>query len=103
MLTEATEAAEWAGDYVQAAALSARAEAIEPGSETDRFRVAALSGIAAELAGDHEAAAPLLREAIRRAEQLEDPLPLIWASLIATMGNWEARSQTAFPTPPAQS
>jgi DNA-binding CsgD family transcriptional regulator len=50
--------------------------------------VAALSGIAAELAGDHEVAAPLLREAIRRAEQLEDPLPLIWASLIATMGNW---------------
>jgi DNA-binding CsgD family transcriptional regulator/tetratricopeptide (TPR) repeat protein len=86
MLTEATEAAEWAGDYVQAAALSARAEAIEPGSETDRFRVAALSGIAAELAGDHEAATPLLREAIRCAEQLEDPLPLIWASLIATMG-----------------
>jgi DNA-binding CsgD family transcriptional regulator len=88
MLTEATEAAEWAGDFVQAAALSARAGAIEPRSETDRFRVAALSGMAAELAGDHEAAAPLLREAMRRAEQLEDPLPLIWASLIATMGNW---------------
>jgi DNA-binding CsgD family transcriptional regulator len=87
MLTEATEAAEWAGDYVQAAALGARAEVIEPTSDTDRFRVAALSGIAAELVGDHQTAAPLLREAIRRGEQLEDPLPLIWASLIATMGN----------------
>ena len=87
MLTEATEAAEWAGDYAQAAAISARAEAIEPRDDTARFRVAALRGIAAELAGDHEAAAPLLREAIRRAEQLEDPLPLIWASLIATMGS----------------
>jgi ATP/maltotriose-dependent transcriptional regulator MalT len=87
MLTEATEAAEWAGDYVQAAALSARAEAIEPRGDTARFRVAALRGMAAELAGDHEAAAPLLREAIRHAERLEDPLPLIWASLIATMGN----------------
>jgi DNA-binding CsgD family transcriptional regulator len=85
-LTEATEAAEWAGDYAQAAALSARAEAIEPRGDTARFRVVALRGMAAELAGDHEAAAPLLREAMRRAERLEDPLPLIWASLIATMG-----------------
>ena len=87
MLTEATEAAEYAGDYAQAAAIGARADAIEPRSETDRFRVAALSGMAAELAGDHERAAPLLREAIRRAEQFEDPGPLVWASLIATMGN----------------
>jgi ATP/maltotriose-dependent transcriptional regulator MalT len=86
MLTEATEAAEYAGDYTQAAAIGARAEVIEPRSETDRFRVAALCGIAAELAGDHERAAPLLEEAIRRAEQFEDPGPLIWASLIATMG-----------------
>ena len=87
MLTEATEAAEYAGDYSQAAAIGARADAIEPQSETDRFRVAALTGIAAELAGDHERAAPLLHEAIQRAEQFEDPGPLVWASLIATMGN----------------
>jgi DNA-binding CsgD family transcriptional regulator len=86
LLIEATEAAEFAGDYAQAAAIGARAGAIEPRSETDRFRVAALSGIAAELAGDHERAAPLLQEAIRRAEQLEDPRSLIWAALIATMG-----------------
>jgi DNA-binding CsgD family transcriptional regulator len=86
LLIEATEAAEYAGDYAEAAALGARAGAIEPRSETDRFRVAALSGIAAELAGDHERAAPLLQEAIRRAEQLEDPRSLIWAALIATMG-----------------
>jgi DNA-binding CsgD family transcriptional regulator len=86
-LTEATEAAEYAGDYTQAAAIGARADAIEPRSETERFRVAALSGIAAELAGDHDRAAPLLQDAMRRAEQLEDPRPLIWASLIATMGN----------------
>ena len=45
----------------------------------------ALRGIAAELAGDADAA-PLLKEAMRRAERLEDPLPLIMASLIATMG-----------------
>jgi DNA-binding CsgD family transcriptional regulator len=86
LLAEATEAAEYVGDYAQAASLGARARAIEPRSETDRFRVAALSGVAAELTGDHERAAPLLQEAIRRAEQLEDPRALIWAALIATMG-----------------
>ena len=101
LLTEATEAAAYAGDYAQAVALGARAGAIEPRSETDRFRVAALSGIAAELAGDHERAAPLLQEAIRRAEQLEDPLSLIWAARMAH--TWGARSETACPTPPARS
>jgi DNA-binding CsgD family transcriptional regulator len=86
LLIDATEAAEYAGDYAQAAALGARAGAIEARSETDRFRVAALSGIAAELGGDHERAAPLLQEAIRCADQLEDPRSLVWASLVATMG-----------------
>jgi DNA-binding CsgD family transcriptional regulator len=87
MLTEATEAAEYAGDYGQAAAIAARAGAIEPRSDTDRFRVAALTGLAAELVVDHERAEPLLREAIRRADPLEDPRPLVWASLLATMGS----------------
>ena len=87
MLTEATEAAEYAGDYAQASAIAARAGAIEPRSETDHFRVAALTGLAAELVVDHERAEPLLREAIRRADLLEDPRPLVWASLLATMGS----------------
>jgi DNA-binding CsgD family transcriptional regulator len=86
LLTEATEAAAYAGDYTEGAAIGARAAAIEPRSETDRFRVAALSGVAAELAGDHERAAPLMHEAIRRAEQLEDPRALVWAAHMATMG-----------------
>jgi DNA-binding CsgD family transcriptional regulator len=86
-LTEATEAAEYAGDYAHAAAIAARAGAIEPRDETESFRVAALTGLAAELAGHHESAEPLLREAIRRADPLEDPRPLVWASLLATMGN----------------
>jgi DNA-binding CsgD family transcriptional regulator/tetratricopeptide (TPR) repeat protein len=85
-LTEATEAAEYSGDYVQAAEIGARADAVNARTSTDRFRVAALSGIAAELAGDHERADALLQEALRRAGQLEDPPPLIWASLLATMG-----------------
>jgi DNA-binding CsgD family transcriptional regulator len=86
-LTEATEAAEYSGEYLQVAEIGARADAVEPRTRTDRFRVVALSGIAAELAGDHERADALLREALRRAEQLEDPHPLIWASLVATMGS----------------
>jgi DNA-binding CsgD family transcriptional regulator len=85
LLAEATNAAAYSGDYEQAAALGARAGAIEPRGETDRFRVAALSGVAAEFVGDHERAAPLLDEAIRRAEQLEDPVALIWAGHMAYM------------------
>jgi DNA-binding CsgD family transcriptional regulator len=99
LLGEAAEAASYAGDYAQAATIGARAGAIEPHSETDRFRVAALSGIAAELAGDHAHAMPLLQEAIRRAEQLEDPRSLTWAAHLATMAGtlgdglrWAARA-----------
>jgi DNA-binding CsgD family transcriptional regulator len=88
LLTEAQEAATYAGDYEHAAAVGARAGAIEPRDETGRFRVAALSAEAAELAGDHERAAPLMREAIRRAEPLTDPRALVWASLLVTEGNW---------------
>ena len=85
-LTEATEAAEYAGEYARAAAIAARAGAIEPDDEIDSFRVFALTGMAAELAGEHERAEKLLRQAIRRGEQLEDPGALVWASLVATMG-----------------
>jgi DNA-binding CsgD family transcriptional regulator len=86
LLTEATQAANFAGEYQRAAALGARADAIKPETETDRLRVSALGGMAAELAGDHERADPLLQEAIRGANQFEDPRLLIWASLLATMG-----------------
>jgi DNA-binding CsgD family transcriptional regulator len=85
LLAEAANAAAYSGDYEQAAAIGARAGAIEPRGETDRFRVAALSGVAAEFVGDHERAAPLLDEAIGRAEQLEDPVALIWAGHMAYM------------------
>jgi DNA-binding CsgD family transcriptional regulator len=87
VLTEATEAAMYAGDDDQAATLGARAREIEPRSEIDRFRVAALRGVAAELVGDHERAALLLLEATQRAEELEDPPALIWAARAATVGN----------------
>jgi ATP/maltotriose-dependent transcriptional regulator MalT len=87
VLTEATEAAMYFGDDAQAASLGARASGIDPRSETDRFRVAALGGVAAALAGDYGRAAPLLREATQRAEELEDPHALIWAARAASIGN----------------
>jgi len=86
-LTEAMEAANYAGDYKQGVGIGARAGAIEPHGAIDRFRVTALTGMSAELAGDHERADALLQEAIGRADQLEDPRPLVWASLMATMGH----------------
>jgi AAA ATPase domain len=86
LLSEATEAASYAGEYAQAAMIGARAGGIEPASETDRFRVASLTGMAAELGGEHRRAAPLLEEAIERVEQLEDPRALIWTSYFATTG-----------------
>jgi DNA-binding CsgD family transcriptional regulator len=85
-LTEAAEASNYAGESAQGVAIGARAGAIKPQDELDRFRVSALTGMAAELAGDHERAERLLREAIQRGEQLEDPAALVWASLLATMG-----------------
>lgn len=85
-LTEAVEAANYAGESAQSVAIGARADAIEPHDEIDRFRVAALTGMAAELAGDYERSERLVREAIQRAEQLQDPGALVWASLLATMG-----------------
>jgi DNA-binding CsgD family transcriptional regulator len=85
-LSEAMEAANYAGESAQSVAIGARADAIEPSDEIDRFRVSALTGMAAELAGDYERAERLVREAIQRGEQLQDPGALVWASLLATMG-----------------
>src|SRR5262249_51182090 len=80
------EAAAFAGESGQGVAIGARAGAIEPHDELDRFRVSLLTGMAAELAGDHGRAEGLVRQAVQRGEQLEDPAALVSASLLATMG-----------------
>jgi DNA-binding CsgD family transcriptional regulator len=85
LLTEATEAATYAGDYAQTVALGVRAATITATTETDMFRAEALSGLAAALVNDHERATPLLTSAIRRADRLDDPLLLIWAARMATL------------------
>ena len=45
LLTEATEAATYAGDYAQTVALGWRAAAITPTNETDAFRAETLAGL----------------------------------------------------------
>ena len=85
-LSEAHEAAVFAGESALSVDIGARASAIEPNDDLDRFRIATLTGMAAELAGDHERAERLVREAVQRGEQLEDPGALVTASLLATMG-----------------
>jgi DNA-binding CsgD family transcriptional regulator len=85
LLTEATEAATYAGDYAQTVALGVWAATIKPSNETDAFRAEALSGLAAALANDHARATPLLTSAIQRAGRLDDPLLLIWAARMATL------------------
>ena len=85
-LSEAAEAAAFAGESTQGVAIGARAGAIEPQNDLDRFRVALLTGMAAELAGDHGRAERLVRQAVQRGEQLENPAALVSASLLATMG-----------------
>jgi DNA-binding CsgD family transcriptional regulator len=85
-LSEAAEAAAFAGESAQGVAIGARAGAIEPHDELDRFRVSLLTGMAAELAGDHGRAERLVRQAVQRGEQLEEPGALVSASLLATMG-----------------
>jgi DNA-binding CsgD family transcriptional regulator len=85
-LTEAMEADNYAGDYAHGATLGVRAAEIEPHGEIDRFRVVALSGMGAELAPEYERADQLLSQAVQLAAPLDDPRPLVWASLVATMG-----------------
>jgi DNA-binding CsgD family transcriptional regulator len=85
LLIRGTEAAAVAGDYAQAAAISSRADGIAPRSETDRFYASALSGTAAELAGNHEGARQCLQEASMYAEKLEDPRSLLWAAHTANL------------------
>jgi ATP/maltotriose-dependent transcriptional regulator MalT len=85
LLTEATEAATYAGDYAQTVTQGLRAATIKPTNETDAFRAETLSGLAAALANDHERAAALLTSAIQRADRLDDPLLLIWAARMATL------------------
>jgi DNA-binding CsgD family transcriptional regulator len=83
MLREAADSAMFAGDVDQMIELGERAGKFAPVTEIDRFIVASLSGLAAELSGDYAHGAELSKEAVEIAEPLDDPQCLISAALTA--------------------
>jgi DNA-binding CsgD family transcriptional regulator len=83
MLREAADCAQFAGDVDQMIKLGERAGEFTPVTETDRFIVASLTGLAAELSGDYARGAGLFTEAVEIAERLDDPQCLISAALTA--------------------
>ena len=83
MLREAVDCAQFAGDVDQMIELGERAAEFTPITETDRFIVPSLTGLAAELSGDYARGALLMTEAVELAQVLDDPQCLISAALIA--------------------
>jgi DNA-binding CsgD family transcriptional regulator len=83
MLREASDCAVFAGDVDQVIELGKRADEFAPVTENDRFIVASLTGLAAQLSGDSGRGSRLLIEAVELAERLDDPPSLISAALTA--------------------
>jgi DNA-binding CsgD family transcriptional regulator len=83
MLREASDCAMFAGDVDQMIELGERAGEFTSATEIDRFIVASLTGLAAELSGDYARGAGLFVEAVEIAEHLDDPQCLISAALSA--------------------
>jgi DNA-binding CsgD family transcriptional regulator len=89
MLREACEFAGFAGDYDGLAELCEHAAEVRPATDADRFIAKVIAAIAAELAGDCGQCSTLCKEAIARAERLDDPISLIWAATAAgRVGIW---------------
>jgi tetratricopeptide (TPR) repeat protein len=66
----------------------------DPTNEVEVFLVDLMAGLAHAFTGDTGAAAPLLQEALQRAESLDDPQLLDWAAAAAfSLGDW-ARART---------
>jgi DNA-binding CsgD family transcriptional regulator len=83
MLREASDCAMFAGDADQMIELGERSREFRPVTDIDRFVVASLTGLAAELSGDYERGAGRFAEAVEIAESLDDPQCLISAALSA--------------------
>jgi DNA-binding CsgD family transcriptional regulator len=89
MLRDAYEFAGHAGSHDQLVEVTGRAAEVDPATETDRFIKAALMAWGSELTGDYARRALLAAEALERADRLDDPRCLIWATLIAQReGSW---------------
>jgi DNA-binding CsgD family transcriptional regulator len=89
MLRDAYELAGSAGNHDQLVEITRRAAQVEPATETDRFIAAALMTWGSELSGDYARGALLAADAIERAERLDDPRCLLWATVTADReGTW---------------
>jgi DNA-binding CsgD family transcriptional regulator len=89
MLRDGYEFAGYAEAHDQLAELTRRTAEVRPATESDRFTAAAVMAWGSELSSDPERGALLAAEAIERAERLDDPRCLIWATVIADReGSW---------------
>jgi DNA-binding CsgD family transcriptional regulator len=89
MLLEACAMATSLADYDQLLELCRRAAEFSPATNHDRFTVALLSGMAAELEDDYDCGAALVTEASEIAERLVNPRCFIWlAASIGRAGSW---------------
>ena len=83
ILLEATALTFYAGDYDAVVALALDAQRIACETDAERFTLAAVTAVAAEIAGDHDRGAALAAQALELAEQLDDPVNLVWAAWTA--------------------
>ncbi|MGZ4330151.1 MAG: LuxR C-terminal-related transcriptional regulator [Solirubrobacteraceae bacterium] len=91
VLSEAAEAASYAGDFAELGRLGERAARIPAASERDRFNFDVFAGFIALYRRDHDEARARFADALRRADGLEDPIASIWAAnAAAAAGGWGA-------------
>ena len=83
ILLEAAALTFYAGDYDAVVALALDAQDVVCETDHERFTLAAVTAVAAEIAGDHDRGAVLAAQAIELAEQLDDPVCLVWAAWTA--------------------
>jgi DNA-binding CsgD family transcriptional regulator len=83
MLMSAAEAASYAGDPSQLAAIGHQADGIGVDGDRARYLNHVLTGTAALLGGDHQSGLALLTAADQLADTFEDPTYLRWATFTA--------------------
>jgi DNA-binding CsgD family transcriptional regulator len=86
MLVDAAEAAEFSGQIAQEVQLGERVASLQATTPRDRMMTSLLRGFAKVFSGDHQAAGPLLEDAIREADTLDDPRALALAANAASVG-----------------
>jgi DNA-binding CsgD family transcriptional regulator/tetratricopeptide (TPR) repeat protein len=83
LLREGFAMASQAHALEEAAGFASRAADVVAGNEIDRFTQASLIVSGAELSSDYERSRTLSAELVERADGMDDPVCLIWASLAA--------------------